>query len=62
MNQTYPTEQVTELAQQIWEKDGRPNGKAEEHWFRAEEIVYGEELELASVACGAGHTSSYAEG
>lgn len=59
MNQPYPLEQVTERAQQIWEQDGCPSGKAEENWLRAEQIVYGEEIELASVACGAGHTPTY---
>jgi hypothetical protein len=36
----YPTgklqEQITQRAQQIWEEEGRPEGRAEEHWLRAE--------------------------
>lgn len=27
---------ITERAQRIWEEEGRPDGKADEHWHRAE--------------------------
>jgi hypothetical protein len=30
-------EEIAALAQQFWEDEGRPEGKAEEHWTRAEE-------------------------
>lgn len=31
--------QVESLAHQIWEESGRPAGKAEEHWYRAESLL-----------------------
>lgn len=38
MNDHDPTPaQIATLAQQIWEEEGQPEGKAEEHWRRAEE-------------------------
>jgi hypothetical protein len=27
---------ITALAREFWEEEGRPEGKAEEHWARAE--------------------------
>lgn len=27
---------ITRRAQEIWEEEGRPDGRAEEHWLRAE--------------------------
>jgi Protein of unknown function (DUF2934) len=36
-NPVPPSQQeVAELAQRLWEEEGRPEGKAEEHWLRAE--------------------------
>ena len=36
----YPTgklaEDISRRAQEIWEEEGRPEGRAEEHWLRAE--------------------------
>lgn len=36
----YPTgklqEEIARRAQEIWEDEGRPEGRAEEHWLRAE--------------------------
>jgi hypothetical protein len=29
-------EQIAARARQIWEDEGRPDGRAEEHWLRAE--------------------------
>jgi hypothetical protein len=29
-------EKITRRAQAIWEEEGRPQGRAEEHWLRAE--------------------------
>ena len=31
-----PDEQIAELAKQFWLEEGEPEGKAEEHWLRAE--------------------------
>ncbi len=35
-------ERVEQLAFQIWEEEGRPDGKAEDHWYLACLIVDGE--------------------
>ena len=35
-------ERVGQLAFQIWEEEGRPDGKSEEHWYLACLIVDGE--------------------
>ena len=32
-------ERVCLLAYQIWEEEGKPEGKAEEHWLRACEMI-----------------------
>ncbi len=32
-------ERIANLAHQIWEDEGRPEGKAEEHWERATALV-----------------------
>jgi len=38
MNDSNPTPaQIAALAQKIWEEEGQPEGKAEDHWRRAEE-------------------------
>ena len=43
-----PTEeQIRELAHAIWEKEGRPDGKDAEHYFRAKQIL--EEQEASHV-------------
>jgi len=35
-----PTEQqIRELAYAIWEQEGRPDGKDQEHYFRAKQIL-----------------------
>ena len=34
-------ERITERARQIWEEEGRPDGRAEEHWLRAEHEIAG---------------------
>jgi hypothetical protein len=36
------TERTRALAQQYWEEEGRPEGRAEEHWIRAEQVVLGQ--------------------
>jgi F0F1-type ATP synthase epsilon subunit len=34
----YPSQDdIAALAQKFWEEEGQPEGKAEEHWQRAEE-------------------------
>jgi hypothetical protein len=41
-NPVAPSQQeVAELAQRFWEEEGRPEGKAEEHWLRAERELRG---------------------
>lgn len=40
-------ERIRELAYSIWEKEGRPQGKDTEHYFRAKQIL--EEQEAASL-------------
>ena len=30
-------EDIAALAQKFWEEEGQPEGKAEEHWLRAEQ-------------------------
>ena len=33
--ETSRDERIGALAYQLWEEEGRPEGKSEEHWFRA---------------------------
>jgi hypothetical protein len=33
---------IAELAQKFYEEEGCPEGKALEHWFRAERVIRGE--------------------
>ena len=35
-------ERIRAIAYAIWEEEGRPEGRAEEHWFRACELVEAE--------------------
>ncbi|MFN0192169.1 MAG: DUF2934 domain-containing protein [Aestuariivirga sp.] len=35
-------DQIAALAHSFWEQDGRPEGRAEEHWLRAAVLVDGE--------------------
>jgi len=38
MSNLPPSEvQISEHARQLWEEEGQPEGKAEEHWARAQE-------------------------
>lgn len=32
-------ERIRERAHRLWEEEGRPDGRAEDHWFQAKEIV-----------------------
>jgi Protein of unknown function (DUF2934) len=34
-------EEISARAYEIWESEGRPEGRDEEHWFRARELVAG---------------------
>ncbi len=34
-----PEEEIRQLAQEIWEAEGRPEDRALRHWFRAEAIL-----------------------
>ena len=36
---TYQQQQVETLAYQIWEREGRPLGRQEAHWWQAEQHV-----------------------
>ncbi|MBG1231137.1 DUF2934 domain-containing protein [Aestuariivirga litoralis] len=36
-------DRIGQMAYQIWEEEGRPDGKSEEHWFRACAMVDAEE-------------------
>ena len=36
-------ERVAAMAYLIWEQEGRPDGKSDEHWFMACNIIDGEE-------------------
>jgi hypothetical protein len=36
---------VRERAYALWEREGRPEGRAEEHWFRAEAELRAEEAD-----------------
>jgi hypothetical protein len=31
--------QITQRAREIWEREGRPEGRAEEHWLQAEREI-----------------------
>jgi hypothetical protein len=47
-NYNEPThEEITVLAQRFYEAEGRPNGKAMEHWLRAEAQLVSERKEKA---------------
>lgn len=32
-------QKISEIAQRLYDEEGRPDGQAEEHWHRAEEIL-----------------------
>lgn len=36
-----PEEEIARLAHRYYEEEGRPEGRAEEHWFRAEREIKG---------------------
>ena len=41
-------EQVSLRAYQIWEDEGRPAGRHDHHWRRAERDVYGDDIAVLS--------------
>ena len=41
-------EQIEELAYRLYEDEGKPNGRAGEHWARAEEIIRSQRLAIAT--------------
>lgn len=43
-------QRITEIAHKIWEEEGRPDGRSEDHWARATAIVDAEALETQSIA------------
>ena len=52
MSHLYTTEQIAKRAQQLWEEEGRPEGKSDEHWFRAEAELHQEEIVIVAQAAG----------
>ena len=40
-SETFSEEDIAAVARQMWEEEGRPEGKAEEHWQRAREHLLG---------------------
>jgi hypothetical protein len=40
-NDTNLEEEIARLAHRYYEEEGRPEGRAEEHWFRAEREIKG---------------------
>ena len=43
-------EDIAALAKSYWEEEGRPEGKAEEHWLRAEEALRQQQADALSPA------------
>ncbi|MFK8252795.1 DUF2934 domain-containing protein [Ancylobacter terrae] len=42
-------DRIRERAHKLWEEEGRPDGRAEAHWFQAKEIVAVEENGAAAL-------------
>lgn len=38
-------DRIRKRAQEIWEREGRPNGREADHWSRAEAEIVAEEVE-----------------
>ena len=49
-NEDPTSEDIAALAESYWEEEGRPEGKAEEHWLRAEEALRQEQADALSPA------------
>ena len=41
-------EQVERLAYHLYEDEGKPEGRADEHWAQAEQFIHAERLAIAS--------------
>jgi hypothetical protein len=41
-------EQIERLAYDLYEEEGKPDGRADEHWRRAEEFVHAQRLAIAA--------------
>jgi hypothetical protein len=41
-------EQVESLAYRLYEDAGKPDGRADEHWARAEEFIHSQRLAIAA--------------
>ncbi|KIQ26578.1 DUF2934 domain-containing protein [Xanthomonas campestris] len=50
MNDTQRQARLRQLAQEIWEAEGRPDGHADRHWAMAERLV---EAEIRAAEQGA---------
>ena len=38
----YPEQRIRERAYELWEREGRPEGRADQYWRRAEEMIQSE--------------------
>jgi hypothetical protein len=43
MSDTDNDQRIRELAFQLWEQEGRPEGQADRHWAMAKSIIEGED-------------------
>ena len=43
-------EHIESLAYRLYEDEGRPDGRSEEHWARAEEIIHSQRAAIATAA------------
>ena len=43
-------EQIESLAYQFYDDEGKPDGRADEHWTRAEQFIRAEHLAIASAS------------
>jgi Protein of unknown function (DUF2934) len=41
-------EQIESLAYRLYEDEERPNGRTDEHWVRAEEIIHSQRMAIAA--------------
>ena len=41
-------EQVESLAYRLYDDEGKPEGRADQHWARAEQFIYAERLAISS--------------
>jgi Protein of unknown function (DUF2934) len=54
-------EEISRRAHQLWEENGRPSGRDEEFWFKAQEQLLGADKSVRSVGTGAVSAQQYAE-